>query len=209
MPTNVTDADVFTDPVDVPSDTETADHASLMRFVQDLCNRTRYLFNRRGVGTFAIPIVASNYGGNDGGFSAIAGGANAINVGATGGSTSQLTQTGDNGQFQCQVFNMPRYGTVRRLRATLDGAAAHGGLPSTMPRIRLVRFTAYGIGADVIDVTDASASVGAYEASHVVTSGDVSIAINPTDRWYIAVNGEGDTNYVAGLVVHSIEVDVE
>jgi hypothetical protein len=46
MPSNVTDVDAFTDPVQIPADTEEATSASVLLFVQSLANRTRNLKNR-------------------------------------------------------------------------------------------------------------------------------------------------------------------
>lgn len=43
---NITDVDEFTSPVDIPNDTEDANQASILQFVQDLANRTRFLKNR-------------------------------------------------------------------------------------------------------------------------------------------------------------------
>lgn len=42
---NITDADVFTDPVDYPGDGDAITSASVLQHAQDLANRTRYLLN--------------------------------------------------------------------------------------------------------------------------------------------------------------------
>lgn len=42
---NITDVDVFTDPVDFPGDGDAITSASVLSFAQDLANRTRYLKN--------------------------------------------------------------------------------------------------------------------------------------------------------------------
>lgn len=45
---NITDVDVFTDPVDFPGDGDAITSASVLSFAQDLANRTRYLKNVGG-----------------------------------------------------------------------------------------------------------------------------------------------------------------
>lgn len=46
MPSNITDVDEFTDPVQGPTDGEAATGASVLLGLQDLANRTRYLKNQ-------------------------------------------------------------------------------------------------------------------------------------------------------------------
>jgi len=46
MPGNITDANVFTDPVNTPLDGESATGASVLDGLQDLANRTRWLKNQ-------------------------------------------------------------------------------------------------------------------------------------------------------------------
>src|SRR5688500_11642128 len=46
MPVNITDADLFTDPVTAPDDGDDANGATFQDPIQDLANRTRYLKNK-------------------------------------------------------------------------------------------------------------------------------------------------------------------
>jgi len=46
MPGNITDANVFTDPVNTPLDGESANGSSVLDALQDLANRTRFLKNQ-------------------------------------------------------------------------------------------------------------------------------------------------------------------
>lgn len=89
MPTNITDADIFTATVVAPADTEPATAASVIQPVQDLADRTRWLKNKvdgiessvvevvqlSGSGSWAVPsdltavtaIVVGDGGGGSGG----------------------------------------------------------------------------------------------------------------------------------------------
>lgn len=68
MPSNITDADVFTSPVVVPNDTESATKASLLQAIQPLSNRTNYLklrmLNALAGGTYtpSAPIIINGSG---------------------------------------------------------------------------------------------------------------------------------------------------
>lgn len=204
---NITDVDAFTDPVDIPADGDPATSASLLQFAQDLANRTRYLKNRAidGLtGTIAIPIIAST--------GTLSADFTQTDDGPNSGSSGSLIQTATGAiHSRMPVLGMPRFGTLRRMRVTLEGASGHGALPATQPRFRLFRQlkSLDGQSTMVIDLSDAAASVVAYEASHEITSSDVSIALTPAQLWSLTVDGEGGANYVNGMQVYWIEVDVD
>lgn len=56
MPLNITDADTFEDPVVAPATNDAANQATFVAGLQDLANRTRYLYNRIGT----IPTLSAN-----------------------------------------------------------------------------------------------------------------------------------------------------
>jgi hypothetical protein len=207
---NVTDVDAFTDPIDFPADGDAATSASILSFLQDVANRTRYILNRaitKNTGTVAIPIIAGTASTNAGFIQ----GDDGENADASG-SISQNSIAGAP-EYMFAVLGMPRFGTLVRMRVGFAGRSSGGvraGLPGTMPIFKLYRQVKSGGGGrtEVISVTDPSGSVGVYEANHDVVSSDVAIALAPGQLWFFRVYGETGANEQVGAAVYWLEVDV-
>jgi hypothetical protein len=95
-------------------------------------------------------------------------------------------------------------GVIQSIGVYCNGGAGHGGLPATMPRLRLMR-PVTGIGVithtEIAAVNDGSATVGAYQSIHSITLSSLGYAIQPTppSLWtYLKLTGESGANSIGG-----------
>jgi hypothetical protein len=98
-------------------------------------------------------------------------------------------------------IRLPHGSTLTSLAVVIEPPGGHGALPISMPGFELISVTnAAALTTEVSFVTDSSASVGAYETVHTITSGALSVAIlNTTKRYVLRFTSEGSTNAIAGL----------
>lgn len=212
MPGNITDVDAFTSPVVHPVDGDAVAGAGLQTLAQNLSNRTRFLYNRTaGDRTIVLlPIPASS--ANDYFAGDIPGSGNSTMV--SGGPMIQSGTPGSDPICNCPWYNAPIDGRITEVRANVIGAwssAVHAGLPSSMPSMQLWKIdpstgTVTQVGSTA---TDASGSVGAYEAAHVLTISSLTQLIDGF-VFFLLFRGEDDTNALAeSFAVMSVEFDVE
>ncbi len=116
---------------------------------------------------------------------------------------------------------LPVGDTITNIKVVVNGGvgAGHGGaIPSGTDRLRvlLVSVDTAGVATIVASKRDPSASVGAYDASHVITldsgsldSGTLPHLVDDDAVYYVVVEGEAGANAVANTtVVTSIFGDV-
>lgn len=98
----------------------------------------------------------------------------------------------------CRV---PHGATLTGVTFYCDPAGAHGGLPSDMPRVLLVRLTpASGAVSTLETATDTSPNLGAYEVFHAVTGSSWQQTIDrETYAYYYRLECEGSTNALVGF----------
>jgi hypothetical protein len=93
---------------------------------------------------------------------------------------------------------------------SLNGENGHGGLPGTMPEVRLVRAALDGTLTTLAVKVDPSGSTGVYEAPHfvVLQNGSLDSGAMPQlanlDPLYVVVTGENGANAIGGLEIGSI-----
>lgn len=98
-------------------------------------------------------------------------------------------------QLYLNLDNLPYLGTITAITAYVDPKNGHGGLPGTMPRLKLSSRTHGSVGdTDVAQQTDTSANVAAYEALHTITLSGLSATIDGTKMYYVEVQSEGGAN---------------
>ena len=102
----------------------------------------------------------------------------------------------------------PKHATLIGLIVSLAAAAGHGALPATMPVLTLLRQDTGSLAAPtmVATATDASASVAAYEAPHIISLGVLAevLAYDSGLRYFLKLAGETGAGSVAGLALTSI-----
>jgi hypothetical protein len=96
---------------------------------------------------------------------------------------------------------LPHGATLTSLGVVIEPTSGHGALPVARPRFELISLTNLGITAtEVAFVSDTSASVGAYQTLHTITSGVLAVVMsNTTKRYLLHFESEGSTNAIAGL----------
>ena len=101
---------------------------------------------------------------------------------------------------------VPLAASITTLTMQLKGASGHAGLPTTMPRIALVRQAPDGSGITVLDTAiDDSEDTTEYQAVHPVTLSGLNA--QPISYVYmVRITGEFGTNAATGLSVYSVAV---
>lgn len=99
---------------------------------------------------------------------------------------------------------IPNAATITLIQVWYDGFGGHaafpGGAPAQKPRVYL---KSYEINTQSLTThgtyADASATAGAYEAPHVISSGAISITVDKGNRRYwLVVESESGANAIAG-----------
>lgn len=111
---------------------------------------------------------------------------------------------GTGAEILTQPIHVPFGATITNVSIYIKGAGAHVGLPGTMPRFSLHEtdvttgtVTSYG------SYVDASASTGAFEGTHVVSSGTISVATGRgTKRYCLALQTESGANAKVNMTYH-------
>lgn len=79
-------------------------------------------------------------------------------------------------------------------------SAFPGGKPATMPNFDVIRMSAAGVAGTIGSATDASSTVGIYEASHALALTGLSEVIDTTTYTYwLYFQGETGANSITGL----------
>jgi hypothetical protein len=125
-----------------------------------------------------------------------------------GGTSIKNAATGG-GVCYIPIDHVPNGVTITQIDVAFEGAAGHGSLPGTMPKIRLVSVTGT-TGAFTNESTqgvDGSGSTGAYESVHLLTKSGLSIVVDKAaKRYMIQVASEVTPNDVANALIHSARV---
>lgn len=105
-------------------------------------------------------------------------------------------------------ISLPHGATVTGFSLGIDPATvSRAGLPGVMPTVVFGRVSvaAGGAGTTISTAVDTSASVGAYEAHHLITSSVIAHLVNATAyRYYLIFNCESGANNDAGLDVYGV-----
>lgn len=103
------------------------------------------------------------------------------------------------------VFRPPHGATLTGAKITIDPANGHTNLPATKPRLRVYACDQTigdgDGGSPILDVTDAPASIAAYEAQHTLTATGGTHVVDRDTYLYLAIfTGEIDASFgVSGL----------
>lgn len=103
---------------------------------------------------------------------------------------------GSAGEVLTQPIHLPAGVTITGISMYVQGNGGHAGLPGTMPKFYLYE-TDVTTGSVVSHgaYTDASATTGAYQAVHAITSGTISVAVSRADsRYCLALSTESGAN---------------
>lgn len=118
----------------------------------------------------------------------------------------------DSGVVVYYLDSLPRGCRILEVKAIIKPATGHTGLPSTMPKMRIVVYRRSDFAEMINPVeSDASADVTAYEALHTIDSADPELGdYDPAEfRFVVQVFGEagtGGTTFKRGLQVYGVEV---
>lgn len=121
----------------------------------------------------------------------------------------------DSGVVVYYLDTLPRGARITRVKTILLPTSGHSGLPTTMPKMRLVAYQRSDFTAvQTVLQTDASANVAAYEVLHTIDSGDLTSsfsAIKPAEDHRVVVeffgeSGTAGTTFFSGLQVYGVEV---
>lgn len=199
MPGNLTDVNVYTAPLVVPADGDAEAAASVIAGFQTAANRTEFLRNRvlgaysTGV-EYSIPMAPA-----------------AQNTSFLQSVVGYYTQSATSTPILVARIYPPSFGLkITSIRARYMPAAAHAGLPATLPTFVLSSYAAplgatsipaasvlatatgtYGSTAAYQQVVDISTSVGL----------PVTIAAPENAVYILTFNGETGANSLTGLVV--------
>jgi hypothetical protein len=116
------------------------------------------------------------------------------------------TGTGSGAQGKLVVdLDLPTNGFLRSVTLYVIAAGSHAGLPSTMPKLTLMH-KAMSLGTVVIDGTanDTSINVAAFEAAHTIALSGLTVALNATDRYAVALETEQGTNALTNFELKGI-----
>ena len=202
MPNNITDADVWTNPVQSQADGESVNSTNELIPHQGVADRARYLYNRslaaKG-GDIYVPLTAfqrfmtavQEWWFNDDS-TAIAQFGLLQKVIDTTTPKEWLWWEIPRANLGCKI------GSVRALYHGSGGpAGVHVGLPAVLPRLRLLRIDhAAGDTAVVATATAAPGSVGAYEAWQTLDLASLSEAFDINKSYLLEWRGEGGANAV-------------
>jgi hypothetical protein len=158
--------------------------------------------------TVSAPIIIGGSGIVSAGTIDIATNAIVDNVSSRFGTTWPITQTDITDQGGVS-FWIPRMSTDLQLDGVfvmLEGAVAgHGALPANMPTLQVQRrelnsgdvsWTTSSVGSEI---TDASATVGAYESFHVLASTGLAHTFGSAYIYLARIKGESGANSATGL----------
>lgn len=97
------------------------------------------------------------------------------------------------------VLDVPPGSTITGITWYVAPAGGHGALPGQLPELLVRELNpANGTSANVVSMTDTSASVVAYEAPHTVSSGVLSYATTEGRTVIATMYGEKGPNEVSG-----------
>ena len=124
----------------------------------------------------------------------------------SGGTLFWTTTQSDACYLYLPVSMVPLAASITEIEAQVCGATGHGGLPSNMPSLGIMRTDPDGTSpTSAGSQSDTSATVGAYEATHPITL--TGLNLQPTNYvWKIVVTSESGTNAMADLKVYSIGI---
>lgn len=104
-------------------------------------------------------------------------------------------------------LDLPNACVLNTITVQICGAiGGHAGLPAAKPSISLYKFSAAPFNAPgtVASVTDAPASIAAYETIHTLTLGALALTIDAGFRYRVRIVGESGANSVIGLAIASV-----
>jgi hypothetical protein len=109
--------------------------------------------------------------------------------------------------FIWPIHGLPPTGQITALQMQVKGSG-HGALPATMPKVELWRQNIDSTTL-VASATDASASVGAYEALHAIQNISIAEDISATYNYFVRFTGESGANSVVnGLNIYRCQVAI-
>jgi len=199
MPTNITDVDEFTAPVQAPANGDLVEGPTPELGMQDLANRTRWLKNRivgaNSGDALLIPFAALSNVSSRFSFSGVAG--------PLGWTQTDVT---DAGAIYFDISPvLPLQGTLTTVVAQVAGGPGHTGtLPSIVPILSVFKQTGSLAGATTLgSQADTSADGTAYELYHSIPVTGLAEAFDHADgnRYYARLEGEAGTNKFVNLVL--------
>ncbi len=216
MPKNLTQVDVFDNPVQAPLGPESRSAASVELPYQQLTNRSYNnklrldnVKNLNSYNGFFVPIFGGSThrlgaGDDPAWIPDVAGAAFLVNA-----------QNSSFGLNRWDIAHLiPTVGTITNITVYLEGNAGSGGPHVAdvvgLPVFDLTRVSPDGQTTTTIagPFTDPSANFTAYDATHTITSGALSLAITANDRYVITLVGEFSTNSLPdALGLHAITID--
>ncbi len=111
-----------------------------------------------------------------------------------------LFQVADAAGKTFHPLRLPHGQELTSVTMRVIGGPGHAGLPAQMPALELVSMNLSNITAVIGTAIDGSASVVTYEAAHDITIGGLTETVDlTTKRYFLALSGERNANYVSGL----------
>jgi hypothetical protein len=122
------------------------------------------------------------------------------------------TYDAETGYWLCTTTGARRLGITERVESAatltgvsvyLRGASGHSALPSNMPDLALLKLNyTTGSVSSLGSWGDSSATVGAYEAVHPLSSGSLSETFGANEKLLIRLQSESGTNAVANMRIY-------
>jgi hypothetical protein len=185
MPVNIPGTSTWETNVVAPVASDPALAVSARDGLEDLANRTKWLFD---ASMTQLWLAAG---------SAILDSVWSVDASAT---VPHVLTTLNGGAYGLYIpVRVPAKGTFSSVAVLVTGAATHAGVPATKPTLSLwksstVRSAKTQIGATI---TDPSASVGAYDADHWITLSGLSEVVAADTTYFLKVTNEASTNAAA------------
>jgi hypothetical protein len=115
--------------------------------------------------------------------------------------------TATSGALLLPLDSVPRIATVTNIAVRLKGAGGHAALPSTPPSIEFMSHDYLDGGLTQLAIqVDTSATPGAYETAHYISTPAVSVSMNQLLGFVVRLKGESGDNALADLQFFSVIV---
>lgn len=119
-------------------------------------------------------------------------------------------QTAGGGRVTIPVTNLIDAASIKNVSVVLNGNSVYGSLPAVMPNIDLRKINSTtGADSSVVSATDTSATVGALNGVHTITTSNISEGIDMSSNahhYYVVVYGSNGAGHANGLRLVSVKV---
>lgn len=198
MPSNIAESSTYETVVIGPDDGDAMSAASVRNGMQDLANRTRFLRDA-AIGRHHVDLARAFLDQPD-----------ITWTQSFDGILTVISQTADVENFALPFPDIAGDGlAIKRVDARIKGGGPHSQLPTTPPTVVVSQVDDDLAYTDIVTAVDAATTVAGYEAAHDITSGPISVNLDPsTYRYVMRFTRETGTGALNGLTIYSVFVEI-